>query len=73
MKAKPASDVLNQFGRKVRQLRKHREWSQETLAEKTGLHRTYIGAIERGERNLSLENIAKIADAFEIPIAALFQ
>jgi len=68
-----SSDILAQFGRKVQQLRKQKGWSQENLAEKTGLHRTYIGAIERGERNLSLKNIEKIAKAFEIPVADLFR
>ncbi len=55
-----ASAVL---GKKVRELRVERGWSQEKLAAVTGLHRTYIGGIERGERNVSLQNILEIARA----------
>ena len=65
-------DPLVAFGQRVRELRKLRGWSQETLTHKTGLHRTYIGAIERGERNVSLRNIVKIANALQVPIAGLF-
>ena len=57
--------ILTKFGIRVRQLRKQKGWSQEKLAEEANLHRTYIGAIERGERNLSLLNIAKIAEALD--------
>lgn len=53
------------FGKAVKKARKRRGWSQEMLAEKTKLHRTYIGSVERGERNISLENIVAIADALE--------
>jgi transcriptional regulator with XRE-family HTH domain len=49
------------FGENVRRLRKKIGWSQEQLAEACNLHRTYIGSIERGERNVSLRNIVKIA------------
>jgi transcriptional regulator with XRE-family HTH domain len=58
---------LRQFGEQVRQYRKSKGLSQETLAELTGLHRTYIGGIERGERNVSLLNIIRIAKVLEIP------
>ena len=66
-------DILIKFGEKVRELRHTNNISQEELAEMTDLHRTYIGGIERGERNLSLENIYKIAKAFKISISKLFE
>ena len=46
--------------------------SQEAFAEVGGLHRTYIGAVERGEKNVSIDNIARIAVALKVPIADLF-
>lgn len=66
------ADVKSKFGAKVRRLRQARGFSQEAFADRCGLHRTYIGAIERGERNVSLENIEKIAKALGLNIAALF-
>ncbi len=56
----------------IRQLRKARGWSQEALAEKSGLHRTYVGDIERVERNVSVDNIEKLARAFSVPVKDLF-
>ena len=53
-------DILKKFGRKVRELRQMKKISQEELAFKAEMHRTYIGGIERGERNVSLINIIKI-------------
>ncbi|MBX3283274.1 MAG: helix-turn-helix transcriptional regulator [Acidobacteria bacterium] len=64
--------LLQQFGRRIRALRTARGLSQEKLAELTGFHRTYIGMVERGERNLSLLNINAFAAVFELPIAELF-
>ncbi|MGL5066045.1 MAG: helix-turn-helix domain-containing protein [Microcoleus sp.] len=64
---------LQQFGDRVRTLRKARGLSQEQLAEKTGLHRTYIGGIERGERNVSLINIVRLAKALDVPPSDLLQ
>lgn len=64
-------DILIQFGLKVKGYRLERKWSQELLAEKSGFHRTYIGMIERGERNISLKNVEKIANTFEVNIKDL--
>jgi len=65
-------DILIKFGEKVRELRKKRGLSQEELAFKADLHRTYIGMIERAEKNITLVNIERIANALEIPISELF-
>lgn len=65
------TDILKRFGERIRNLRQEQGWSQEVLAEKTGFHRTYIGMVERGERNLSLKNIETFANTFEIKISEL--
>ena len=65
-------DILVIFGNKVRELRKSKNLSQEDLADKADLHRTYIGMIERAEKNITLVNIQKIANALEINIKDLF-
>ncbi len=64
--------VRKSFGKRVRELRKQKGYSQEELADKAGLHRTYIGSIERGEQNVSIDNIDKIAKALKTPIALMF-
>jgi len=64
-------DICKKFGNRVRELRIAQGLSQEVLAQKAGLHRTYIGGIERGERNVSLENIQKIAVALSVNIPLL--
>ena len=64
-------DILQRFGDRVRELRKDCGWSQEELALECGLDRTYMGGIERGERNVALRNIEKIAEALGITIAEL--
>ena len=61
------------FGNRVRQLRKNCGWSQEEFAHRVGLDRSYMGGVERGERNVSLENICLIARALNVPPAELFQ
>lgn len=63
--------LLLDFGDRVRATRKALGWSQETLAHNAGLHRTYIGHIERGESNLTLTNIVLIAETLQIDPADL--
>lgn len=65
---KPDKLFLREFGQHVRKLREARKWTQEEMAERSGLHRTYIGSIERGERNLALLNIRKVANAFGLTL-----
>lgn len=64
--------VEKQFGEKLRQLRLARGLSQEELAFGSGVHRTYLGGIERGKRNPSLKNLAAIAKALGVPLSQLF-
>ncbi len=65
-------DLRALFGRRVRELRKARGFSQEELAHRAGLHYTYLGGIERGERNPALVNIGRIAAALKVSLAELF-
>ncbi|PQJ72221.1 helix-turn-helix domain-containing protein [Polaribacter butkevichii] len=63
--------LLKEFGIRIRELRLENKLSQEKLSFKTGFHRTYIGMIERGERNISLTNIAVFSKVFEMEISDL--
>jgi transcriptional regulator with XRE-family HTH domain len=65
-------EILIKFGQRVRQLRKEKNLSQEELSFKADLHRTYIGMIERAEKNITLVNIEKIAKALNVDIKELF-
>lgn len=65
-------DIKWRFGRAVRRRRRELDLSQEALAEKAGLHRTYISIIESGKCNVSLENIEKLAKALNISISDFF-
>lgn len=72
VKQKPDLKLRKQFGEKVREMRKKLGLSQEELGFKANIHRTYIGAIERGEQNVSLDNIGKLAKTLKIKLAELF-
>lgn len=64
--------TINQFvGQKIRLHREKLGLSQEEFAERCGLHRTYVGSVERGERNITLNTLAKLSDALNIPLAKL--
>lgn len=65
--------ILVKFGDNVRKIRKDKNLSQEQLSFKTDLHRTYIGMIERAEKNVTLINIEKIAKALEVEIVELLK
>lgn len=67
-KSKPARQI---FGANVRAIRQEMGISQERLAELTGLHRTYVGAVERAERNVSIDNMERIANAVKRDLATL--
>lgn len=62
----PLSPITAEFGGRLRLHRQKRGWSQEALAERAGLHYSYVSQVERGERNLSLHNIVRLACALEI-------
>ena len=64
--------VLGKLGARIRELRQERGFSQEQLALKAGLDRSYIGGVERGERNVAILNIKKIADALDLSIGEVW-
>ena len=66
-----SDNILYRFGKTVQRLRTERNISQEKFAELAGVHRTYIGMIERAERNITLINIEKIAKAFDLSVPEL--
>ena len=66
-------EPLRHFGMRVRQLRKEAGLSQENLAELSGLHRTYVSGIERGERNVSLLNIVRLSEALGVKASNLLE
>lgn len=67
------TDILKSFGQRVKKIRLDKGLSQEEFADLSGFHRTYIGMIERGERNPSLKNIQKLAKTFQISLSELFK
>lgn len=60
-------------GNRIRELRKAKGWTQEQLAEAAGLHYSYIGGVERGDRNISLETLEKIMNGLQVPAEQLFK
>jgi transcriptional regulator with XRE-family HTH domain len=66
-----AKNIQAALGARIRQLRKEREWSQEDLAAASDLHWTYIGQVERGERNLTLQSLKAIAKALNLKMSEL--
>lgn len=67
----PREHVFIRFGKVLKKVRTHRGLSQEKLAEIAGLHRTYVSTVERGQRNISILNIEKLAVALEVPMSKL--
>ena len=67
-----STNLQIQFGKKIRELRLKKNWSQEELGFETDLDRTYISGIERGERNPSLKNIGKLSKALNVSLSKLF-
>ena len=65
--------ILKRLSREVSRLRKQKGWSQDELAKQSGLHRTYIGSIEREERNISIINLQKIAKALGVKPSELIK
>lgn len=63
---------LRALGHRIRALRARKGWSQEYLADRSGLHRTYISSVEQGNRNLAALNLRGLARAFGIPLSKLF-
>lgn len=64
-------DIRERFGKRVKALREAKGWSQEELADRAGLHRTYVSAVERAVRNPTLTVIDRIAKALDSPISKL--
>ena len=67
------SVLATQLGRTIRRLRLESGFSQEGFADHCGVHRTYMGAIERGEKSVSIDAVAKLAAGLGIPISSLFE
>lgn len=67
------SNLSVEIGQRIRSYRLQNGLNQEELAEKCGLHPTYIGQVERGEKNATLESISKIANGLSLPLSKLFE
>jgi len=71
MNDEPGGTARALFARNLRRVRVERGFSQEKLADLTGLHRTYVGSVERGERNISIDNMEKFARALDVALSVL--
>lgn len=69
----PRGDVRKRLGERIRALRRERGLSQEVLGFRAKIHRTYIGAVERGKQNVSIVNIEKIARALNVSLTEIFK
>lgn len=67
------SELSREIGQRIRNYRTQQKLSQEELAEKCGLHPTYIGQVERGEKNATIESISKIASGLSVSLSTLFE
>jgi transcriptional regulator with XRE-family HTH domain len=67
------AELLLNFGKIIRELRKGKKISQEELGFQSNLHRTYIGMIERGEKNITLENIEKLSKGLDVSMKLIFE
>jgi transcriptional regulator with XRE-family HTH domain len=65
--------LLRALGQRIRELRTEQGYSQEAFADKCGVHRTFMGTVERGESNLSFQNIARVATTLGVPLSTLFR
>ena len=71
MKRTPKSKLRDVVARNLRLFRAERGWSQERLANEAGLNRTYLSAVERSEQNISIDNLARLAEAMQIEASKL--
>ena len=73
MSRRAAPKLRAAFGRRLRQLRQKRGWSQELLGDKAGLSGKFVGEVERGEKSISLDNLAHVARALRVPLVAMLK
>jgi transcriptional regulator with XRE-family HTH domain len=71
--AKRPEFVAKAVGKRIRDLRKKKGWSQERLADESEMHRSYMWGVEQGRRNPSLRNLTRIANALEVALSAIFE
>jgi len=67
------SELVQQLGERIRQLRKEKNLSQDALGERANLHNNYIGQVERGEKNVTIDSLSKIAAGLEVSLEELFR